>query len=177
MVVAVTPCMLNSSVQTASTAAITTGRYSGLHPAITALMAIFSTVTGAMLGGTMATMSCGARGVPASMRITRSAVGGTSGRPSLKPWSNMNSAMSSALAISIRRARIGLSSASACSLSWISGSRCFDPQPGRHSGSSAQATAAGPAFRSAAIWRSSACHSSRTNPSSFVFTSPSAPIQ
>ena len=85
MVVALTPCMLNSSVQTASRAAITTGRYSGRHPAITALMATFSTVAGAMLGGTMATMSCGSRVVPASIRITRSGVGGTRGRPSLKP--------------------------------------------------------------------------------------------
>ena len=43
-VVANRPCMLNSSVQAASTAARTTGRYSGRHPAMTALTATFSTV-------------------------------------------------------------------------------------------------------------------------------------
>jgi len=37
-------------VQLASTAATTTGKYSGLHPAITAVMAIFSSVTGAYFG-------------------------------------------------------------------------------------------------------------------------------
>ena len=49
-VVASTPCMLNSSVHTASTAASTTGRYSGRHPAMTALIATFSTVAGARVG-------------------------------------------------------------------------------------------------------------------------------
>src|SRR2546425_8922897 len=44
LVVALTPCRSNASSQTASTAAITTGRYSGRQPAITALIAIFSTV-------------------------------------------------------------------------------------------------------------------------------------
>jgi hypothetical protein len=43
-VVADTPCRSKASSHTASTAAITTGRYSGRQPAITALMAIFSTV-------------------------------------------------------------------------------------------------------------------------------------
>ena len=64
MVVASTPCMLNSSLQTASTAASTQGRYSGRHPAITALMATFSTVTSIRSGGTTATTSSGARVVP-----------------------------------------------------------------------------------------------------------------
>ena len=59
IVVASTPWMLNSSVQTASIAAITHGRYSGLQPAITALIAIFSTVTSTRSGGTTATMSSG----------------------------------------------------------------------------------------------------------------------
>ena len=64
MVVAITPWMLNSSVQTASSAAITTGRYSGRHPARTAFTATFSTVAGAMFGGTVATTDCGSRRVP-----------------------------------------------------------------------------------------------------------------
>ncbi len=52
--------MLNSSVQAASTAVSTHGRYSGLQPAITAAMATFSTVTSTRSGGTVATMSDGA---------------------------------------------------------------------------------------------------------------------
>src|SRR5437762_14312294 len=44
LVVADTPCRSNDSSQTASTAAMTTGRYSGRQPAMTALIAIFSTV-------------------------------------------------------------------------------------------------------------------------------------
>jgi len=43
-VVAETPWRSNASSQTASSAAMTTGRYSGRQPAITALIAIFSTV-------------------------------------------------------------------------------------------------------------------------------------
>ena len=103
MVVASRPCILNSSVQAASTAHSTTGRYSGLHPAITALMATFSTVHSARSGGTTATTSCGERLVPSSIRSTRASVGGTTGIPSLKPRSNMASMSSSNSAISIRR--------------------------------------------------------------------------
>ena len=71
------PCMLNSSVHAASTAASTTGMYSGLQPAITALIATFSTVHSTRSGGTIATTSSGSRVVPASIRSTRSGVGGT----------------------------------------------------------------------------------------------------
>jgi hypothetical protein len=52
MVVHRTPCMPNSSISAASTAASTTGMYSGRQPAITALIATFSTVQGARSGGT-----------------------------------------------------------------------------------------------------------------------------
>ena len=83
IVVASTPWMLNSSVHTASSAAITHGRYSGLQPAITALIATFSTVTSTRSGATTATMSSGARVVPSSIRSTRCSVGGTTGRPSV----------------------------------------------------------------------------------------------
>ena len=51
MVVAITPWMLYSSVRMASTAAMITGMYSGLHPAITELIASFSIVTSPMFGG------------------------------------------------------------------------------------------------------------------------------
>ena len=85
MVVAHTPCALNSSVQHASTAATTTGRWSGRQPAMTALMATFSTVAGARSGGMTATVSWGSRAMPSSIRSTRSGVGGTTGRPSVRP--------------------------------------------------------------------------------------------
>src|SRR5689334_20630419 len=101
IVVASTPCMLNASVQAASTAVITQGRYSGLQPAITAAIATFSTVTSARSGGTVATTSSGARGVPVSIASTRCSVGGTTGRPSAQPRVNIISSSSSASAISI----------------------------------------------------------------------------
>src|SRR3954470_2050586 len=94
-VVASSPCMLNSSVHAASSAASTTGRYSGRHPAITALIATFSTIAGTRLGGTTATTSPGAREVPSSIRSTRAGVGATTGSPSVKPRSNSASASSS----------------------------------------------------------------------------------
>jgi hypothetical protein len=79
--------MLNVSVQAARAAVRTTGRCSGRHPAITALIAIFSTVAGTRSGGITATTSSGARRVPSSMRRTRAAVGGTTGSPSVQPRS------------------------------------------------------------------------------------------
>src|SRR5207237_6350568 len=90
-VVADTPWRSNASSHTASTAAITTGRYSGRQPAITALTATFSTVAPPMFGGTTATTSCAPRRVPPSMRTTRSGVGGTTGSPSVRPRPNRNS--------------------------------------------------------------------------------------
>ena len=134
IVVAQTPWALNSSLTQASMAVMTTGRYSGLQPAMTALMATFSTVAGAMFGGTTATRSCASRVVPSSIRITRSGVGGTTGRPSVRPWSKRNSCRSSPMPTSMRRARRGLPSASAASRSAMPGSTEREPQPGRESG-------------------------------------------
>ena len=114
-VVASRPCMLNVSVHAASTAAITTGRYSGRQPAITALMATFSNVHSTRLGGTIATRSSAARVVPVSMRSTRSGVGGTTGSPSVQPRSNIASASSSAAPRSTRRDRRPSAAASAVS--------------------------------------------------------------
>ena len=56
--------MQNSSRQAASTAARTTGRYSGLQPAMTALIATFSMVHGTLSGGMMPMNSAGERVVP-----------------------------------------------------------------------------------------------------------------
>ena len=137
MVVASTPWMLNSSVHTASTAAITHGRCSGRHPAITALTATFSTVTSTRSGGTTATTSWGERVVPVSIRSTRSSVGGTTGRPSLKPRSNIASMSSSRSASSIRRLCSALPPNRAARWCSRSGSTLIEPQPGRITGRSA----------------------------------------
>ena len=137
IVVASTPWMLNSSLQTASTAAITHGRYSGLQPAITALIATFSTVTSTRSGGTTATISSRRRGwCRSSIRSTRSSVGGTTGRPSVQPRSNSASISSSASASSTRRARSAPPLNRARSASTRSGSTDIDPQPGRITGRS-----------------------------------------
>src|ERR671929_18814 len=76
--------MLNVSVQAASTAASTTGRYSGRQPASTALMATFSTVHSTRSGGTTATTSAGAREVPPSILSQPPRVGGAAGRAELR---------------------------------------------------------------------------------------------
>ena len=86
-VLQVTPCRVNPGSRAASRAVSTTGMYSGRHPAMTALMATFSTVQGASSGGTRPMTSCGSRRVPPSIRRMRSGVDGTTGRPSLQPRS------------------------------------------------------------------------------------------
>ena len=79
------------------------GRYSGRQPAITALIATFSTVHSTRSGGASTTTSSAARVVPASMRTTRSGVGGTRGRPSDQPRSYIASASSSSAPSTTRR--------------------------------------------------------------------------
>ena len=136
-VVASRPCMLNWLVHAASTAVSTTGRYSGRQPAITALTATFSTVHSARSGGTMATISSGARFVPSSIRVTRASVGGTTGRPSVQPRSNIASNASSSSARSTRRLRSPDAENRTRSSSARLGSTESEPQPGRQSGRSA----------------------------------------
>jgi hypothetical protein len=162
IVVASSPCMLNSSVQTASTAARTTGRNSGRQPAMTAFTATFSTVQGARSGGTTATTWSGARVVPSSMATTRSSVGGTSGRPSLQPRANMASNSSSRDASSTRRERKGVAPKRTASSSARSGSTESEPQPGRVSGRS------GPRPDT----RHSSSHSPRCHPTARSFSTP-----
>ena len=74
-----------------SSAAMTTGRYSGLQPAMTACVATLRTVATSSQGGTGVTTSSGALDVPASMRSIRSSVGVTTGRPSDQGFSRKNS--------------------------------------------------------------------------------------
>ncbi len=133
------PWALNSAVQAASTAASTTGRYSGRQPAITALTATFSTVQSTRSGGTTATTSSGALDVPASMASTRSGVGGTTGNPSDHPRAYIHSHSSSAAASSRRRDRSTLPPKRTSSTGRIVGSTVSDPHPGRHGGRSADA--------------------------------------
>ena len=125
--------MQKGGSRAASTAAITTGRYSGLQPASTALMATFSTVTGTRFGGTSPSTSAESRAVPSSMRATRSGVGGTTGRPSLQPRSKSASWMSSSCPRVTRRA----ARRSARSRSLWGGVTDREAQPGRRAGSSA----------------------------------------
>ena len=87
MVLAVIACRLNWSSQIASAAARTTGKYSGLHPAITALIAAFSAVITLPLTGSVPSTS-DASLPPASRNVsTKSSVGGMIGNPSLQPRS------------------------------------------------------------------------------------------
>lgn len=141
IVVASTPCMLKVSLHTASSAAMTHGMYSGRQPAMTALMAIFSTVSSTRSGGQSATMSPGARVVPVSIRRTRSRVGGTTGRPSVQPRANIASNSSSAAENSTRRAVTVSPVNRARNLSTMSGSTLMEPQPGRITGRSSPRSA------------------------------------
>ena len=138
MVVASTPWALNSSVHAASTAASTTGRYSGRQPASTALIATFSTVHSTRSGGTTATMSSGGRRVPASIAQHARLRRRHDGSPSVHPRSNMRLD----LVLERRRARragcaAGGPRSARRSSSAIAGSSVRDPQPGRNSGRSA----------------------------------------
>ena len=76
---------LNAGSASASTAVRMTGRYSGRQPAITALIAMRSTVASPWRGGSTATTSRGSRSVKRRNSRTSSSVGGTIGRPSVQP--------------------------------------------------------------------------------------------
>ena len=80
-----TPIRANSGSQIASTAATTTGMYSGRQPAMTALMAIFSTVARPRRGATCPISSPPSRPLARTAACTRASVGGTTGSPSVTP--------------------------------------------------------------------------------------------
>lgn len=80
-----TPRSLKSGLASARTTGINTAMYSGLHPAITALMAIFSTVTSPLRGSSSAITVSFDTSTAASMASTRPTVGGTIGKPSCPP--------------------------------------------------------------------------------------------
>ena len=77
----------NFGSASASTAATTTGKYSGRQPAITAFVASFSRVASPFFGGSTATTSFAGFPYAASIAATRSWVGGTIGSPSVQPRS------------------------------------------------------------------------------------------
>ena len=83
-VLAVLPCRPNSGSHIALTIAITTGRYSGRQPAITAAMATFSAVIRRRRTGSMPTTSSGAR--PAAFKKpTHRVLGGRHDRQPVGP--------------------------------------------------------------------------------------------
>src|SRR5919109_1457598 len=94
--VACRPCTSNASSSKASTAATTTGMYSGRQPAMTALVAMASIVATPWRGGTTPTTAIGSRPEAAIMRSTNSSVGGTMGKPSVQPLAKYCSMMSMA---------------------------------------------------------------------------------
>ena len=145
---------------------------------MTALTATFSTVAGARLGGISATTSPAGRDVPASMRATRASVGGTTGRPSVRPCWSRNSNGSRSAGIRTRREASAPASRRAARRRATSGSWTFDPQPGRMSGSdSPSRSTAGAATPQRPAARSTrSCRSDLAKPSKLARTlaSPSA---
>src|SRR5215831_14874482 len=96
-----------------STAATTTAMYSGRQPAITALMATFSAVTDTDRFVMNAICCLGSRRAAASIIVTRSSVGGTTGRPSVHPCWKQNSPASTSSTryrLDVNAAAIGASS-------------------------------------------------------------------
>ena len=87
--------MLKAGSSIASTAASTTGKYSGRQPAMTAFAAVFSTVASPRRGSTSPSTSDGARVVNAHMASTRASVGGMIGRPSVQPRASNSTLASS----------------------------------------------------------------------------------
>src|SRR5438093_81462 len=97
-----TPTRENSGSQIALTAAMTTGMYSGRQPGITALTATRSTVARPLAGATRPISSSPPRPLAATVAPTRSAVGGTTGRPSVTPRANSSSIGSDAAGVTAR---------------------------------------------------------------------------
>ncbi len=140
-VVAISPCRVNFGTNAASKAPSTTGRYSGRQPAITALIATFSTVQSTRFGGIFPITSCHGRKVPPSMRKMRSSVGGTTGKPSLQPRSYATSMGSSFSESGTCRDWKGTSPKRTCNRFAIPGSTESEPHPGCNSGSSSPSPA------------------------------------
>src|SRR5206468_12170051 len=79
------PYRLNGLLRMAFTAVMMMGKYSGLHPAITALTASVAIVASPQRGGIGPSDEHGSTSLKASICATRSSVGGTIGSPSVQP--------------------------------------------------------------------------------------------
>ena len=77
------PCRQKAGSLIAATAVTTTGKYSGRHPAITALMATISAVKKLLRSGMPPIILSGSIDTVSSIDLIRSAVGGTIGNPSV----------------------------------------------------------------------------------------------
>ena len=84
-VLAVAPCIRNSSCIIAVQAVTTTGKCIGRQPAITALIASFSAVTASPRTGSMPINWSGGIIAHSRQACTASGVGGTTGSPSVQP--------------------------------------------------------------------------------------------
>src|SRR5438093_1498842 len=93
----------------ASTAAATTARSAGRHPAMTALMATFSAVIASPRTGSTPRMRSGSSSAASRAAATSSGVGGTIGNPSVQPLRPNTALTSTASATSRIRAPIGRS--------------------------------------------------------------------
>ena len=97
----ITPRRLNRSSIIASRAVMITGMCSGMQPAMTALTAMRSTVARPPRGGSSAMSSSPPRPVLSTNLRTSGSDGGTTGRPSVHPVSNINSMASETSVASI----------------------------------------------------------------------------
>ena len=107
-VLVIAPCRLYAGSAIASSAARTTGMYSGRQPARTALMAAFSTVTVRRRVASRRSTSSGCRRAASRNSWTRAAVAGTTGRPSVQPRSKHVSTASAQPEVSTSRDMSGI---------------------------------------------------------------------
>src|SRR5512142_720730 len=85
-VVVCTPLRLNPGCKSPFNAAITTGKYSGKQPAITALAAIFAIEATPFNGGIAPKLWSSSNPLAFIISATASRVGGRTGRPSVQPF-------------------------------------------------------------------------------------------
>ena len=108
--------------------------YSGLQPAITALIAIFSNRARRVVRRDRTDDLLRVARVPLSMRSTRTGVGGTTGRPSLQPREKHSSCSSSGTCSSMTRASAAARQTRLRGSPACPGSTLLEPQPGWKSG-------------------------------------------
>src|SRR6266478_5633448 len=100
------PYRLNGLLRMALTAVTMRGKYSGLHPAITALTASVAIVASPQRGGIGPSDEHGSTSLKASICATRSSVGGTIGSPSVQPSLANRSKIASGSSATVMRSTI-----------------------------------------------------------------------